>query len=318
MNIKKNIDYSQMFAGLNAAMECDMEQMALYAEIGRLVALRPEKGAAVAAAEYLDAAYPEQTGFSPRNVRRMRNFYLAYQNAPMCMALAMRLNWTQNVVILEQCEAEYRAWYLCAADQNNWTKSQLVAAIENDLHTSEPLDTPAETFDPKKTMKEQETRKDKGTVCVPQQTLQQSNGRGCDEGTGEGSGAGSGHPDRVSGHRHRGKREPSLSDRTIATQNSWDRLFRQACLPDPKQGMRAGQPADWPVRRKPSQYVSNLCRRICWENAPPLGHYRLIRRCGWLLVQGRLRGRMARCYETLPIAIQSNLAFKTKNVDILK
>ena len=49
--------------------------MELYREIGRLVSGRTEKGAAVAASEYLQATYPAADGFSPRNVRRMRDFY---------------------------------------------------------------------------------------------------------------------------------------------------------------------------------------------------------------------------------------------------
>ena len=54
MNIRKKIDYSPMLAGLRTAMESGMTQVELYAEIGRSIALRPEKGAAVAASEYLD------------------------------------------------------------------------------------------------------------------------------------------------------------------------------------------------------------------------------------------------------------------------
>ena len=56
--------------------------MELYCEIGKLVSARPEKGAAVAAAEYLSKAYPNATGFSPGNLRRMRDFYRTYEHTP--------------------------------------------------------------------------------------------------------------------------------------------------------------------------------------------------------------------------------------------
>lgn len=75
--------------------------MELYREIGRLVDSRPEKGAAVSAAEYLHGAYPDVAGFSPRNLQRMRDFYRVYESAPEVMAEVMRIGWTQNVVILE-------------------------------------------------------------------------------------------------------------------------------------------------------------------------------------------------------------------------
>ena len=65
MNIRKPTDYSAMYTVLNQLMETTMPQAARYFEIGRVVCARVEKGAAVAASEYLQAAYPEATGFSP-------------------------------------------------------------------------------------------------------------------------------------------------------------------------------------------------------------------------------------------------------------
>ena len=69
MNIRKETDYSTMFAALDAAVAAQLPQMELYCEIGRVVSSRAEKGAAVAASEYLQATYPAAEGFSPRNVR---------------------------------------------------------------------------------------------------------------------------------------------------------------------------------------------------------------------------------------------------------
>lgn len=53
------------------------------------------------ASEYIRAKYPQVHGFSPRNLRRMRDFYRTYENHPAAMSLAMELGWTQNVVIME-------------------------------------------------------------------------------------------------------------------------------------------------------------------------------------------------------------------------
>ncbi len=47
MNIRKNIDYSEMYAELDKAMAADIPQMELYCEIGKAVCQRTEKGAAV-------------------------------------------------------------------------------------------------------------------------------------------------------------------------------------------------------------------------------------------------------------------------------
>lgn len=72
MNIRKNIDYSEMYAALDTAMAAERQQMELYCEIGKAVCRRTEKGAAVAAAEYLSKQYPDVQGFSPRNLRRIQ------------------------------------------------------------------------------------------------------------------------------------------------------------------------------------------------------------------------------------------------------
>ena len=79
MNIRKPTDYSILFSELDTLMAAQLPQMELYREIGRVVSGRSEKGAAVAASEYLQDTYPATEGFSPRNLRRMRAFYAAYE-----------------------------------------------------------------------------------------------------------------------------------------------------------------------------------------------------------------------------------------------
>lgn len=80
MNIRNPVDYSVMYTGLDQAVGRSLPQMKLYLEIGKLVNARTEKGAAVAAAEYLTAKYPNISGFSPRNLRRMRDFFRTMEN----------------------------------------------------------------------------------------------------------------------------------------------------------------------------------------------------------------------------------------------
>lgn len=122
MNVRKPTDYSAMFAALDTWMAAGLPQMELYCEIGRLVSSRPEKGAAVAAAEYLCGAYPDVSGFSPRNLRRMREFCRTYEANPEVLAEAMTIGWIQNVVILEAelTNADYDKYdLLIGMDQSN-------------------------------------------------------------------------------------------------------------------------------------------------------------------------------------------------------
>lgn len=111
MNIRKNIDYSTMYARINDAMQTELSQMERYFTIGQAVAERPEKGAAVAAAEYIQRNWPDEKGCSPRNLRRMRELYRVYGDCPEAIALAEQIGWTQNVVILEaDLDLSLRLW----------------------------------------------------------------------------------------------------------------------------------------------------------------------------------------------------------------
>ena len=136
MNIRKPTDYTTLFTALDAAVAAQLPQMELYCEIGRVVSGRGEKGAAVAASEYLQAAYPAADGFSPRNVRRMRDFYRMYGDTPELLAAAMRLNWTQNVVIMEAgLTMAERCWYIRKVAESGLSKTELLRMIERAEHS---------------------------------------------------------------------------------------------------------------------------------------------------------------------------------------
>ena len=135
MNIRKNIDYTEMYEALDELMSQQLSQMELYWEIGKAVCQRTEKGAAVMASEYLNKHYPDVKGFSPRSLRRIRDFYRTYENHPALLSRAMKLGWTQNVVIMEaELTMELRDWYVRAALQFGWSKTELIANIAANAH----------------------------------------------------------------------------------------------------------------------------------------------------------------------------------------
>ena len=130
MNVRKAVDYTELFTAVDRAVSAVLPQMELYREIGRLISERPEKGAAVAVAEHVKNRWPGLGGFSPRNVRRMREFYRAYKNASGIMAKVMEIGWARNVVILEaDLSIMEREWYICAAQRYGWSKQQLMEKI---------------------------------------------------------------------------------------------------------------------------------------------------------------------------------------------
>ena len=137
MNIRKNIDYSEMYAALDRLMAQKLSQMELYCEIGKAVCRRTEKGAAVMASEYLNKHYPDVKGFSPRSLRRMRDFYRTYENHSALLSRAMKLGWIQNVVIMEaDLTMDLREWYMKAVEQFGWSKTELIANIAANAHAN--------------------------------------------------------------------------------------------------------------------------------------------------------------------------------------
>ena len=147
MNIRKNIDYSEMYENLDKLMARGLSPMELYCEIGKLVCQRTEKGAAVIASEYLNKNYPDVKGFSPRNLRRMRDFYRTYENHPALLCCALKLGWIQNVVIMEaDLTMELREWYMKAAKQFGWSKTELIANITEEAHDEIALDVEEEAY----------------------------------------------------------------------------------------------------------------------------------------------------------------------------
>lgn len=141
MNIRKNIDYTTMHTRIDEAMQAELPAMARYFAIGQAAAERPEKGAAVAAAEYIQKNWPAAKGYSPRNLRRMRELYRVYGDCSEAITLAEQIGWTQNVVILEaDLDLSLRLWYMRATRQFGWSKLELIAMIEKEAHMEIVLD----------------------------------------------------------------------------------------------------------------------------------------------------------------------------------
>ena len=62
MNVRKPVDYGTMYRELAAILARNLPQMDEIYAIGKVISQRPEKGAAVAAAEFLTAqAFPHAT-----------------------------------------------------------------------------------------------------------------------------------------------------------------------------------------------------------------------------------------------------------------
>ena len=302
MNIRKPTDYSALFTALDAAVAAQIPQMELYREIGRVVSGRAEKGAAVAASEYLQAAYPAADGFSPRNVRRMRDFYRMYGDTPELLAAAMRLNWTQNVVIMEAgLTMAERCWYIRKVAESGLSKTELLRMIERAEHSEIAL---GESVDTCYTVENDEfsekNQYEEYPVYLPWQYLPQPHGRVRDEGLGEEGGAVVTIPYRIGGHQPGGDRQPGLFSGAAQAGGAWDLLRRPRGAAAHQCRLRKIRSPDRYGQCEPAEYAPHLRRRLRRQTASPDGLYRPPPRCCRPMVHRRFRGYLAGCAGRMP------------------
>ena len=302
MNIRKEIDYSTMHAALDLAVSMKLPQMELYCEIGKAICARTEKGAAVAAASYLSEQCPDMAGFSPRNVRRMRDFYRLYSDMPELLAKVLRLNWTQNVVIMEaELAVEARAWYIDEALRCDPPKAELLELLSSEAHLQISLDQTEKYWynaDNDKVLEFDQHEKD--TFCVSRQYLPQPNGRVRNERLGEAGRLGVPIPYRICGNQSGGNRQSCLSSRTAEAGGAWD-LLRGPCRPAAHQaGLRGLRSAHRHGSGQPAEHVPYLRRRSCQQDIPSDESHRPPWRCSRPVVHRRLRGHLAGCAGWVP------------------
>ena len=135
-SIKDRIRHAQTRAALAVTRELVM----LYWEIGNEIHERETRrgwGAKVVErlAHDLHAAFPDQRGFSPRNLRYMRDFAKSWPEREMLQQVAAKLPWGHNQVLLDKvADHATRLWYAQAAAHFGWSRAVLVHQIEMQLH----------------------------------------------------------------------------------------------------------------------------------------------------------------------------------------
>ncbi len=113
-----------------AMLSVNRELISLYWDIGRQIVEQQEregwgKGIVDRLAADIQKAFPGIQGFSPRNVWRMRAFFIAYRQPgpnlpqpasefgePILPHLAAEIPWFHNVILMEKVkDAAQRLWY---------------------------------------------------------------------------------------------------------------------------------------------------------------------------------------------------------------
>lgn len=129
-------------AQTHAVLAVNRELIVLYWHVGATIVQRQTKAgwgnAVVERLAYdLRRAFPDLEGFSPRNIWRMRAFFLAWSGSSKKLPQAVsEIPWGHNIVLLQQLERrEDRLWYAEQARAQGWSRAVLQAQITKQIHT---------------------------------------------------------------------------------------------------------------------------------------------------------------------------------------
>ncbi len=86
----------------------------------------------------LKTAFPDISGFSPRNLKYMRKFADAWEDIEIVQRTVAQIPWRSNITLLDKLKDDkLRLWYAIKTIENGFGKDMLVFQIESKLHLRE-------------------------------------------------------------------------------------------------------------------------------------------------------------------------------------
>lgn len=133
--IKKEIQKQRISVVMNA----NTSMICLYWNIGKAILVKQEQegwGAKVIdrMSKDLKDAFPEMSGFSPRNIKYMRKFALCWQDEKIVQRVVAQIPWRTNRLLLDKLDdEESRIWYANKTIENGWSSTVLDLQIQSRL-----------------------------------------------------------------------------------------------------------------------------------------------------------------------------------------
>jgi len=141
--IKKRIRTSRF----QAALSVNCEVIKLYWHIGSQILIRQQTttwGSKLidALSKDLRHAFPETSGFSPPNLKRMRIFAQTYPDIEIGSQPVIQLPWGHIITIIHKLKVpNEREWYIQQTIEQSWTRETLERNIEQNLYKRQALTT---------------------------------------------------------------------------------------------------------------------------------------------------------------------------------
>ena len=124
---------------VSVVMNANASMICLYWNIGRTILVKQEEegwGTKVIdrMAKDLKEAFPEMSGFSPRNIKYMRKFAKCWPDYEIVQQVVAQIPWRTNRMLLDKLESqESRIWYARKAIENGWSSTILELQIQSGL-----------------------------------------------------------------------------------------------------------------------------------------------------------------------------------------
>lgn len=124
---------------VSVVMNANASMICLYWNIGRAILEKQEEegwGTKVIdrMAKDLKDAFPEMSGFSPRNIKYMRKFAQCWPDYEIVQRVVAQIPWRTNRMLLDKLDSqESRIWYAQKAIENGWSSTILELQIQSRL-----------------------------------------------------------------------------------------------------------------------------------------------------------------------------------------
>lgn len=123
---------------ISVVLNANSSMICLYWNIGRAILKKQEEGWGAKVtdrmAKDLKDAFPEMSGFSPRNIKYMRKFAENWPDFEIVQRVVAQIPWRTNISLMDKLkDEESRIWYAHKAIKNGWSKTILDLQIESKL-----------------------------------------------------------------------------------------------------------------------------------------------------------------------------------------
>lgn len=143
--------------------DANIELIKLYFRIGKIISENAKYGNRFIQdfSTSLKLEFPDSTGYSTRNLSRMKKFYEEYKdlsNLPMALA---KLPWSHNNLLLDKVkELDVREWYAEKCFENGWSHTVLDHQIDLQLYERQAISDKLTNFENKLPVSQSELARD--------------------------------------------------------------------------------------------------------------------------------------------------------------